>query len=200
MDKELLQEYHERNKRWGDKSLSQLSFFNNLILTLGVGFLSIGYQDLNNQTFIFSIDNIDWKLTTSLSSIIFVSLSIFVGLLVGINRLWDFRLTRQINQIRQRMYEHSEVKLDQRTPNKYSLKNRLFLYYRLFREKFPRITIEQCREYNDLSEDEKQKIKSDFRELRKIVHNLGLNTWSNTRYQVVTFSLGILLFVIGKVI
>ena len=41
----LLQEYSERHVRWADKTLSQLSFYNNLLLTLGVGFLSFAYKD-----------------------------------------------------------------------------------------------------------------------------------------------------------
>jgi hypothetical protein len=200
MDKELLKEYHERNIRWTDKSLGQLSFFSSLVLSLGSGFITFGYKNMDLQSLIVTLTMIDWPITLSVLSIISTAISILLGLLIGLNRLWDFRITRQINQIRQRMYEHSEKTLDEDTPQKYKMADRVRLCIRLFREKYPEITIEQCKKFRNYEKAQQEKIEEDFRELRTISHNIGLNTWSKTKYQTVLFGLGILLFVISELI
>lgn len=200
IDETLLKEYHERNTRWTDKSIRQLSFFNNLILSLGVGFISFAYKNIAANSLAFTLSSIDWPITLSVLSFVSIGLSIFFGLLVGLNRLWDFRITGQINQIRQRMYEHSEKKLDESTPKKYKMADRIKLNIRLFREQYPRITIEQCKEFNTLETTKKENIEKDFRDLRRITLNIGLSTWKKTKCQTVLFGLGISLFVISELI
>ncbi len=200
MDKELLKEYHERNIRWTDKSIGQLSFFNNLVLSLGVGFITFGYKNIVLKSLPFTLSNIDWPITLSVLSIVSIALSILIGLLIGLNRLWDFRITRQIVQIRQSMYEHSDKKLDESTPQKYELCESLKLHIRLFREKYPKITIEQCKQYNQYEKAKQVKFDEDFGDLRRITHNLGLSTWSKTKYQTALFGLGIFLFVFSELI
>ena len=181
-----------------EKSVNQLSFFNNLILTLGVGFIAFGYKNIDLKSLTFTLSNIDCAMTLSFLSILSMALSIILGLFVGLNRLWDFRITRQINQIRQNMYEHSQKKLDESTPQRYNRYDRVTLYCRLFREKYPRINIEQCKAFKNYDTAKQKKIEENFRELRKITHNLGLNTWSKTKYQTFFFGVGIFLFVISE--
>lgn len=200
MDKELLKEYHERNIRWTDKSISQLSFFNNLLLSLAIVFLSFAYKDQSVQSTSFTLVDIDCSLTMSNFSMILILLSIISGLIVGISRLWDSRITRQINQIRQNMYEHSEKKLDEKTPQRYSFLTRLNLYKDLFCEFYPKITIEQCKEFRNFTNEEKQKVEKDFKELRTISYNLGLNTWRDTKIQLILLGIGITLYVVIKLI
>ncbi len=98
------------------------------------------------------------------------------------------------------MYEHSEKKLDESTPEQYTTFERLKLGIRLFREKYPQITIEQCKTFNTLAKAKKEKIEEDFRDLRKITFNIGLNTWKMTKRQTASFGFGILLFVISELI
>ena len=53
----LLDEYHQRNVRWTDKTLTQLSYFNNLMLILSVGFISFSYEILvtYEKRFLFNL-------------------------------------------------------------------------------------------------------------------------------------------------
>jgi len=189
-DPELIEEYRQRNIRWTTESLRQLSFYNNFLLTLSVGFLSFAFNPKYIGGLKFTVTNIEWSLTLYLFSLITIVLSILIGLILSIYRLQDFRLTRQVNQIRQRMYEHSTVKLDEGTPEKFGIWHRLTLFFRTY----PNVTIEECKNYKNLDEKEKGIIKSKFKKLRNIVHNLGLNTWRNTKLQTLCFGLCILMY------
>ncbi len=200
MDNELLREYHERNVRWTEKAINQLSIFNNLILSLSIGFIAFGYKNIALKSLTFSLSNIDWAITLVVLSILSVAFSIILGLFIGGNRLWDFRITRQINQIRQNMYEYSKKKLDESTHKKYNWYERVKLYFRLIRENYPRIDIEQCKKFKNSNTDEQNRIEENFQELRRITYNLGLNTWSKTKYQIFFFGMGIILFVISELI
>jgi len=198
MDKELLKEYHERYIRWSDKSLSQLSFFNNLLLSLSLGFLSFAFKNNVVQSAEFSITNINWSLTLSNLSMLFTFLSICAGLIVVISRLWDFRITRHINQTRQRVYEHSGEKLDEKSSEKFSCFKRLVIYKTLFFEDYPRIKIEECKSFKTNTGAEKQKLKDSFRELRVISYNIGLNTWFITKFQTISMGAGVTLYVFSR--
>ena len=58
-----IKDYQERNKRWQDKTNQQISFFNNLILTLSVGFLSFSYKEIKISDLTINTDTYDLKLT-----------------------------------------------------------------------------------------------------------------------------------------
>ena len=135
----LNQEYRERHIRWNDRQLFQMSFYNNLLLTVGIGFLSFAYRD-----------SIDCFLTWRGVSIIVVTLSVFTGFMASISRLYDFRLTSQINLIRQRAWERSGVKTSEKTVDnsEYSFWERTRLLCNLFLfGKYPKITLEQCKSW-----------------------------------------------------
>src|SRR5690606_14135236 len=117
--KELIKEYRDREVWWTEKSLSQLSFFNNLLLTLSIGFLTFAYKEFSFSHLHFNFNNPNWSLTLIVFSILFALISIVVGLLVAINRLYDFRLTRKVNQIRHRMIEHAKEKMSESSPIKF---------------------------------------------------------------------------------
>ena len=187
----LIKEYHDRNVRWATESLKQLSFYNNLLLTISVGFFSFSFKPNDNLAGLrVSCVNIDWSFTFLVSSLMLVTLSILTGLFLVINRLQDFRLTRQINQIRQRAFEHSQVKLDERTPNEFSFWRRVGLAF----QNYPAITIEDCKNYKNATQSEKDRINFNFRELRNIAHNLGLKTWRQTKWQTILFGLSIVAY------
>ena len=88
------------------------------------------------------------------------------------------------------MYEHSSKKLDEKTPDKYTFWKKLILNFK----KYPMITMEDCKNYKNEQQKEKERIESDFRELRNIVHDLGDNTWSLTKFQTFCFALGIITY------
>lgn len=198
--KQLLDEYHQRNEKWTDKTLTQLSYFNNLMLTLSVGFISFSYKILITHNLEFSLKNIDWSISFMIFSLIFMFLSVYKGLLISLNRLMDFKITRQVVQIRQRMLEHADKKLDESTPLVMPWCERQTLIIKLFKLNYPKISIEDCKNYKEMSKFEKDKIENDFKELRKISHNLGINTWKGTYCMVKLFGCSILLYILSIIV
>ena len=192
--------YSERYAKWQDKTREQLSFFNNLLLTLCVGFLSFVFANSHYTKKIeISSENKNFYIIVS---IILISLSILSGLLVVINRLYDFRITSHINQVRywfeKKQKNISKIRLDEKTPEKFCCCTRFNLMFKVLFEKFPRIRIEDCEEYHLIySEEEKREFNKKFRTLRNYTHNLGLNTWCQIKYQIVLFFIGIICFVIS---
>ncbi len=197
---ELEKIYHERYTRWQDKTREQLSFFNNLLLTLSVGFLSFVFANSQYNIMIdLRSENLNFYFFTS---IILMSFSIFSGLLVVINRLFDFRITSHINQVRywfeKKQKNTDKVNLAEKTPEKFCYCTRFYLTIKVLFEKIPRINIEDCEEYHLIySEIEKKEFNNKFRTLRNYTHNLGLNTWYQLKWQIGLFSLGIICFVIS---
>ncbi len=195
-NEKLLKEYHERNIRWTNESLKQLSFFNNLLLTISVAFLTFTFKSKDIVGLRFTFQDIDWSLTFLICSLWLVVFSVITGLILTVNRLQDFNVTRKVNQIRQRMLEHSEAKLNQSTPETFDFWRRLTLAF----QNHTTVTMEDCKNYKSLKTDEQENIKYKFRELRNIAHNLGLNTWRNTKLQTLYFGLSIIMYLMSLLI
>lgn len=191
--------YLERYRRWQDKTREQLSFFNNLLFTLSVGFLSFAYKNLLDSKVEFSF----LQTTLLVISIISIALSVLVGLFCAINRLYDFRITTHINQVRywfeKSIYNTNKGKLDGKTPEKCSWCERNLLTFKVLLEIYPRLTLEDCDNFHTImSEKEKELFKENFRNLRKIAHNLGIGTWTRVKWQILLFAIGVILFVISR--
>lgn len=182
MNTELKNEYHERNIRWTQTTINQLSFYNNLLLSLGVGFLAFSFNADFLKNLKFSFNEIDWSISFLVLSLVSIVLSIVIGLITSIARLKNFRITRSINQIRQRTYEHSEKLLDESTPEEYKRIKRTFIIFK----KQPQISIEECKAYNQTVDFDLR-----FRELRNLAHNLGLNSWNYTKKQTILFGFSV---------
>lgn len=181
--------YHERYVRWQDKTREQLSFFNNLLLTISIGFLSFAYDRLFQDSFC----NSKFIILILFISIISIILSIIVGLICVFSRLYDFRITAQINQVRYWVYKYNKQTFKDKSPTLFIKGKRFFLLFNVICNKYPKISIEKCK-VNKINED----FKSEFEELRSISHNLGLGTWNKLKYQIVLFFIGIVLFAIAQ--
>ena len=94
------------------------------------------------------------------------------------------------------MLEHAGTKLDEGTADKFDFWRRVTLIF----QNYPTVTIEDCKKYANAEEKEKDRIKFNFREIRNISHNLGLNTWRNTKLQTLYFGLSMLAFLASKLI
>ncbi len=203
---EKLREYKERRTRWQDKTNSQLGFLNNLILTIGIAFLTFNCKSFNLQNYRLSFENIDFSVSFLFVSVILVFFSIILGLGLALNRLWDFRITTHINRVRQNVYQYSKdknnndknnegEKLDESTPDNYNLCDVLSMYRILSKEKYPNITIEDCKDYLK-NEDVKLKIKREFKELRGISHNLGRYSSKLVKFQIIFLGWSIFFFLL----
>jgi hypothetical protein len=195
--------YRERYVRWQDNTRKQLSFFNNLLLTLSVGFLSFAYKNISDMKIEFSLSDPDLSTTLLVLSIVSILMSIFVGLLCVINRLYDFRITTHINRIRYWVEKSKnntdKSRLDGKTPQKYCWLKRFFLTIKVLFEKYPKITLKDCdRFYSKMTEPEKVVFNNNFKKLREIAHNLGIETWTKLKWQIGLFFVGILLFVVAQ--
>lgn len=186
--------YDERYVRWAATSRNQLSFLNNLLLTLSIVFLTLIFKDKNYSTY-FTLKNPNLDLTLSVLSLIAVLISIVFGFITALNRLWDFRITSRITLIRKRMNKHSNTKkLDESSSDKYGFVQLLSMYWKLLMEIYPDISIEQCKAFDNISDYKKERSMDKFKELRTISYNLGLKTWRNLKIQMVTFIISIFLF------
>lgn len=196
--------YHERYVRWQDKTREQLSFFNNLLFTLSVGFLSFAYKNIFVSNIKICLCHPQYNTTLYFCSILFISSSILVGLLCVINRLYDFRITSQINQVRywfeKSTYNTNKEKLDGKTPEKFSCCKRNLLIFKVFFEIYPRLRLEDCNGFHSMSPEEKKSFNEDFKKLRNIAHNLGIGTWTRIKWQIGLFFIGILLFAIAQIL
>jgi len=198
-----IEEYRERNIRWSDAALNQLSFYNNLLLTLSVGFLSFSFDKCSFKGIRLSFEAVSWSHTFLVWSVILIAISIMLGLFVAINRLQDFRVSRQITLSRFRMRKYLNEPLDEDTPDEFNSWRRLTLAF----HSYPKIKIEEyktCKtneESDELKKKEKEKaiknIKFKFRELRNIAHNLGRTTWKLTVGQTTCFAISILFYVMS---
>ena len=120
MNEDTRTEYRSRKTRWANHALSQLSFFNNLLISLSAGFLAFAFKNKLIQPSHISATNIDFHITTYNISAISIALSILIGLLITITRLFDFRISRHINQTRERVYLFTEKELNKKTPHNYN--------------------------------------------------------------------------------
>lgn len=113
---------NERFTRWQQALREQLTFLNNLILTLSIGSLGFIFSLLNKSRFV-PIDN--QKLFFTISLFLFF-ISILLGLTTSFSRLFDFRTT--VKKIK--------IELTTKNPEVESLKELMDLYskwtWRLF--------------------------------------------------------------------
>lgn len=119
----------ERFRYWQESSIKQTSFFNNLLLVLGAGVLSLAYKVETYATKTFGITNIEWETTIILFSFITMSLSVLFGVFCGLNRIFDFRYTLKTLRIRKMFLKKHKDKysdIEAVTPYNGSFRSYLF--------------------------------------------------------------------------
>ena len=184
-----LQKYRTARNEYRTIAINQLSFANNLLLTLAVGFLTLGIdkQDFKTLSFRFTEHPSAEKffLVLFIASMTF---SIFWGVKVMFSRLYDFRLTRYILTIRVRILDKYNKKLG----------------YEILRETTKRDRQESFKSalgtrYHKFSQDEIDNFPSNqsvfenhFKTLREIAQDLGNASIKWTQYQSISLLLGVL--------
>ncbi len=187
--------YHERYVRWQDKTREQFSFFNNLLLTLSVGFISFGYDNLMDTKIFFSFCHPQFDTTIFVLSFISIVLSILVGIFCVFSRLLDFRITTHINQVRYWSIKYSNTTLGDSSLKK--IKDILPSLTSLIFNGFNRIDIDECKSLKNSNLEEIDAFKANFKILRAISQHLGNGTWIKLKWQIVLFFIGIICFVIS---
>lgn len=191
-DKE--QDLRNRYENWTDKSISQLSFFNNLLLAISVGLVTLVFKDMDISGVEFTFHKINYSITCLRISLVIFTISIFIGLFVALSRLYDFRLTRRICYIKYKYFKRTKNELKStKTRGEYKLLKRIIMLITLpFTDK----------RINDADFDDFIISRIDdgfekFDTLREITYNLGIGTWNMLNWQICTFILGMILFLIG---
>lgn len=97
----------DRELRWQDTSVSQVSFFNNLLILLGTGFLGFAFNA--SEISKYQAGNAQWQPTCIFLALLLMTLSVLLGLLCGFNRILDFRYTHRINRYRRKLYQATQI-------------------------------------------------------------------------------------------
>ena len=186
-----IQEYQERYRFWTDKRISQLSFHNNLLLTLG--FAVIGYfwleRDKVYTKLVVNFDaSIDWIVLLFLLGLIVTAVSIISGFILSLSRLYDLRLTSNIVLTRKRITK-KEIEVNDESLSKSSF---IVAMKTLFCVNWKYHDYEITR--SDITENEELQIK--FTELRQKSHDLNELTWGLLKCQTACMLIGIIFFIL----
>ena len=191
---ERLKNYLERHIRWTNNALSQLTFFNNILTTLAIAFISFAFKSKNFQGLEFST-NINWSLTFSLFSLSLAIISSIAGIYFSFNRLYDFLLSRHLNLTRYRMLKYHDIILDAQS---YSKSDQIvgiskwFLSFNLLLGSPYKIIVAKNQNTRELDQ-----IKENFVKMRKVTYNLGVITGKLLAYQVYNFILCLLTYLLS---
>jgi hypothetical protein len=101
------EEINKSIDRWSQLSIDQLSFFNNLLIVLGTGFLGFAFKDSNISRYIFSIKDYQIIPTATFFCLLFITISVLAGLLCGFNRLLVFNHSNRVGKIRMEFLEYN---------------------------------------------------------------------------------------------
>lgn len=187
-DNEKYERLKQRENRWHEISMNQLSFYNNTLIALGTGFVAYVLKESLQTTITFSWSNIDYRVTAVAFSIIVMIFSVFTGLLCGYNRMVDFRYTHRANTIRRKLYQKNAKHYN--VEGKYKDKLQPTLRYWFRDADF--FDVEE-KEYIDTPEDVKKKIDG----CSKLTKKLGKFTRNILRVQIILFFIGIVLFALS---
>lgn len=184
-----LMEYNERYRFWSNQILSQFGYTQNLFITIGLGFFGylISIRDKYPEIIIKCSLPINWNLAFYMSSFLLVFISILIGSISILSRLYDLRLTRHIISTRKEAFKErnllftdSFIKFDE---------SLIFLLKSFFKIIFCKIQFIKNTEINKSAE-----LKSEFENLRKQSKILGILSWKTHKIQIMTLIISVLIY------
>lgn len=186
-----LDNYTERHKDWRDISLNQLSNVNNVFTGIAIGFLGFVFKPELISEFTFSICNLQSKPTLICFSFILLTLSICLGLLVLLTRLYDFRISRNLALTRKRTLEYySGLDKGLLPNNKHEEIKRGEKLLALFQLIFCKINLIN---WSDVK-GSKEALKIKFVALQNLSNRLGEATWKWLKMQILFFLLSVVFY------
>ena len=184
------QEYQERYRFWSDKRVAQLSFQDNLLLTLSLACFAYFWTERNSvysDLLIDSTASIDWNIVIYFMGMFFIIISLFAGLTLSLTRLYDLRLTSHILLTRKRALKREDKLKDNELKSNGLLTTFKSLVILFFNYQKYEIT------KNDLKGDYSNLLNK-FTKARQFSRDLGTSTWSLLKCQAISFFLSIILF------
>ena len=112
-----LDELKERERRWHSVSNSQLSYFNNILIAFGAGFIGYVIKDPKPPFSSTLIQNNCESKLIIVISVCIMGASVFVGLCCAYNRILDFRHTFRENKFKRKFFEKNPSEYEKRNIN-----------------------------------------------------------------------------------
>jgi len=184
------QEYQERHRFWADKRIAQLSFHNNLLLTLG--FAIIGYfwserSGIYTKLIIDFESDIEWKVLCFLLGLVLSTLSVLAGFTLSMSRLYDLRLTANIALTRKRALDKN-ISINEEEVSKSGIVVSLLSL----------ISVMWCYEKYNINKSEitnSDDFSRKFKKLRQKASDLGEATWCLLLWQTLCMLFAFIFFV-----
>jgi hypothetical protein len=107
LDSQRLAELQDTEVRLSDSSTSMTTFFNNILIGLGAGFLGFTFKDARLSEMQWDFPGLERIPTFALLSLIFMACSSFAGLLCSYNRILDFKHTHKISSLKKAYYANT---------------------------------------------------------------------------------------------
>jgi len=186
-----LEKYRTARNEYRTIAINQLSFANNLLLTLAVGFLTLGIDKEDFKTLSFRCT--DDPSAEKFFLVLFIgsmTFSIFWGVKVMFSRLYDFRLTRYILTIRVRILNKHNKKLGYKILRETTKRNRNESFKSAWEARYHKFSQEEI----DNFQSNQNVFKSHFKTLREIAQDLGNASIKWTHYQSISLIIGVLFF------
>lgn len=189
--------YTDRHRVWQDYTIKQMSFFNNLLIVISIGFLGFLTNALSKNAVINFDDYSIFKISLQIGSLVSILFSIIYGLLTAISRLYDFKITRNVTLTRKRFYTCAlkEKMLIKKLPdsefNKPNICQKAVIIWRILFCELPYIKND---EIQLLHKKDENLLK--FQDLRRLSSDLGIMSWRFLKIQILTISMSFIFFIV----
>jgi len=136
--------------------------------------------------------NIDWNISLYLFSVLLTIVAIFLGVLVMINRLYDFRISRHIALTRKRIYKKHSQKLPESSLGTISKWNIVIEQLNIIFKKIEFISLDDIDSFkaNEVSFDNK------FNRLRRQSKVIGSIPHKWTKFQILILLFSLTLYLV----
>ena len=189
------QEYQERYRFWSDKRISQLSFHNNLLLTIGIGLIGYFWSERSSiytKLFFDYEAEIDWVTIYFLMGIASAVISVIAGFILSLSRLYDLRITSNIALTRKRA-EDKSISIKEIEASKSSFMRSVVVLFAV-------IWSYQNYEITKREIEDTEIFHCKFRELRQKASDLGVSTWGLVKWQTISMLAAFLFFTLTLVL
>lgn len=188
-----LEEYRQLQKEWRDISTAQLSIANNILITISSGYLALIFDKNEIRKIKINTSNdFDWSLIFYCGSIFLTLIAILLGLLVLLNRLYDFRISRHIALTRKRFLEKHKEPIEPSSIGEISFFDILVEQKNLFFKNIDFIPVEEIEKFKE----NKNQFTKRFNRLRRQAKVFGITSHKWTKFQVVSLLISLTLYII----
>ena len=188
-----LDEYRERQKEWRDISTTQLSNANNILITISAGYLVLIFdKDEIRKISLNTSADLDWPLIFYCGSLCLTLIAIFLGVLVLLNRLYDFRISRHIALTCKRVFDKYKEPLSASSTGEVSFIDILEAQKNLFFKQIDFIQVEEIDKYKENTDQFTER----FDRLRRQAKVFGTTSHKWTKFQVTSLLVSLTLYVI----